>query len=193
MTISRVTARWTGFNGAPGYTNFYFRDLADSDQAFLARNQISAFFISLAQLLPSTVEIITQNPIDVIDETTGQIVGFGPASNSVPSAVGLSSREYSAASGAVVNWETGGVRNGRRVRGRTFLVPLSSAAYDDDGTIDSAALTTIRNAATELVEDTAVLEMLVWSRPKNGSPGEAHVVTSARVPDMAAILRSRRD
>lgn len=193
MTISRVTAQWTGFNGAPGYTNFYFRDLADSDQAFLARNQVSAFFNSIKTYLPSVVSVTTQNPIDVIDEATGQIVGFGPSSETVPIVVGGSTRGYSGASGAVVSWETDGVRNGRRVRGRTFLVPLSSSAYDESGTLTAEVQTAIQDAATGLVTDTSVLEMLVWSRPKAGSGGEAHVITSARVPDMAAILRSRRD
>jgi hypothetical protein len=106
----------------------------------------------------------------------------------------------------VINWKTAGVRAGRRVRGRSFLVPLLSQTFDVNGTATSAALTTVNGAAGPLYAGTeGDIRLGVWARPTaikdvNGNPtgeynedGVWHPATAHSVPDMAAVLRSRRD
>lgn len=193
MAIDRVTARWQGFPGAPGYSNFYFTPLPSDTSVLEARQKVRAFFDAFKAFLPNTVEIVVQNEVATIDQVTGSITGFRPPTDPVPSVVGTSSTPYSGPSGAVVNWQTAGVRAGRRVRGRTFLVPLANAAYDTSGTLSSGALTAIRNGVTALTGTGFDSGLGVWARPGNGAGGGFYEVTGGQVPDLAAVLRSRRD
>jgi hypothetical protein len=102
---------------------------------------------------------------------------------------------YAAALGAVVSWRTGLVRNGRRIRGRTFLVPLSSLAFDNTGTLIPAALTTFNAAAVTLRDQTGIADIGVYARPSapGAADGEWALITGHSIPDMGSILRSRRD
>jgi hypothetical protein len=106
---------------------------------------------------------------------------------------GGGSGAYSAPSGAVLHWLTGTVRNGRRLRGRTFIVPLANSNYEANGTLAAGTITAIQNAGLALMDE-ATTRLVVYGRPApNAADGVAALVTGARVPDMAAVLRSRRD
>lgn len=189
MTIYRHIYRWTGFNGAPGYSNFYAAPDVDESNWGAATQ---AFFTAIKPTLPQVVTIQSTGVIDELDESTGALTGSA-AIGSLPAIVGDVGGAYSGPTGAVVSWLTAGIVNKRRVRGRTFIVPLAAGVYDSDGTINVAPLTVIRDAA-----DNYTLAMLgtqvVWHRPSGSPPGggSAHVVTGATVPDLAAVLRSRR-
>lgn len=193
MPILRLTAEWSNFRGAPGYSNFYFRGAsADLEDPAAHAARINAFFAAFGSRLPTGVDVRVRDVADNIDESNGAIIG--QVDFTAPSSItGTGSGGYSAASGAVVNWNTTAYKGGRRVRGRTFLVPLSGGAYDAQGDLTSATLTDIRTGASALVSNPGPSEMVVWSRPKGGAGGSAHTVTSATVPDLGAILRSRRD
>lgn len=193
MAITRITARWSGFRGAPGYSNFYFDgEFAGAPAVEAAAVAVSDFFSGFYAFLPGPVSIAVQPTAEVVDETTGQTLSI--LDFSAPAAVvGGTADNYSAAVGAVVNWNTNDYVNGRRVRGRTFVVPLTSTAFDEEGDISSGALDSLRSAASGLVTATMDLPLAVWHRPANGSGGSSHVVTSATVPDLGAVLRSRRD
>lgn len=193
MAITRITARWNGFRGAPGYTNFFFDGVLASDGSVEAAGlAVSDFFNAIEDRLPSGTTITVQPTADIIDETSGQIMSVVDFAQP-PTAAGGDVSGYSAASGAVVNWNTQDYLNGRRVRGRTFLVPLGKSAYDANGDISGATLTTLRSAADALVTAALIHPLCVWHRPVNGAGGSSHVVSSATVPDLGAILRSRRD
>lgn len=193
MAITRITARWANFRGAPGYSNFFFDGaFTDEDGAAAAAFAVSAFFRGVADALPTGLTIQVQGTADVIDEASGQITSVMDFA-SPTQVVGTGGATYSAATGAVVNWNSQDYVNGRRVRGRTFLVPLDSAAFDDNGDISSTVLGDLRAEADELVTATLEHPMCVWHRPVNGSGGSSHVVSTATVPDLGAVLRSRRD
>lgn len=193
MAITRITAQWSGFRGAPGYSNFFFDGaFTDESGAEAAASAVSAFFTACRLQFPDSVNVNVQPTADVIDETSGQITSVMDIAT--PGTVtGSGGANYSAATGAVVNWNTSDYVNGRRVRGRTFLVPLDSGAFDSQGDLSSDALSQIRLGAENLV--TAALEhpLCVWHRPSGGAGGSAHVVSSSTVPDLGAVLRSRRD
>ncbi len=194
MPLLRVKARWTGFSGAPGYSIFHFNAFDDGStvEAQNAANAVRSFFFSINSLLPQAVTVTVDTSVDVLEESTGQltnIVGVTPP----PTVVGMNTGSFSAPTGAVVHWTTGGVRNGRRVRGKTFLVPMAVVIYQNDGTLNTSNVTTITAAAQALI-DSADTALVVYGRPTQGAAdGVAHVVTGQRVPDMAAVLRSRRD
>jgi len=106
---------------------------------------------------------------------------------------GFVSGGFSSATGACINWNTPEVRNGRRVRGRSFIVPLASSQYDVDGTLTAGALTGLQTRADTLVG--GGWDLQVYKRPtiKGATDGDSATVTSARIADKTAILRSRRD
>lgn len=193
MAITRITSVWSGFRGAPGYSNFFFGGAPSApEDAESCAQAVRNFWYGCMPVLPSSVTITTQGTADILDEETGNIteqIDFDP-----PSTVdGQGSAAYSAASGAVVNWNTGAYRNGRRVRGRTFIVPCSSDAYDSNGDLTTSALTAIREGAGYLTSGSSTMPFVVWARPTSSSSGSAEPVSSSTVPDMGAVLRSRRD
>ena len=197
--ILKVSSKWTGFSGAPGYSNFFFQNnfgtAPSTDERQKAIAATDSFWMAVLPLLPNTVTITVQSDVEVIEETTGMLIDVmsGPALTSRVGTGGVGA--YSGASGAVLTWRTNGVRNGRRVRGRTFLVPLAIGAYQNDGTLADTARTTLGTAANSLITPAAGTPPFnVWARPsaKGASDGNSYEVVGSSVPDMAAVLRSRR-
>lgn len=193
MEMIRITAQWTGFVGAPGYSNFYFARGGGiiGDERQVAVRTYNAL-INLQDVLPTDVTLSIASEAAIIDSDTGEAIDFLPLDVD-DTFSGQGTGGYSGASGAVVNWRTGDVRFGRRIRGRTFLVPLAGSCYDGDGSLTTTALTDIRDFAAAMVGGDLDSELGVWSRPRNGSGGVFATVTGYSVPDLAAVLRSRRD
>lgn len=197
----RVKVRWHGFTGSPGYSNFFFREWSDAGyvpsvaEASNSAAKVHQFFDAIKGIFPPVVNIQVEGDVEVINDTNNELqtaFSVGPFANLTG---GAAAANYSAATGAVVSWQTGGVRNGRRVRGRTFLVPTSSGAFDVDGSLVSSWATNLATYANTLISNTPGPELGIWARPTapGAEDGEWAVVTAATVPDMAAVLRSRRD
>lgn len=184
MAIDKGVWEWSGFKGAPGYSIFY----ATPDAG--VSGLIKSFFDTVADMLPGAVTIQNPSDGDRIDETTGLLTGVWTGGIG-GTTVATGSGSYAGPAGAAITWGTNGIVAGKRVRGRTFLVPLHSTAYMTDGTLLDAVRTNIQTAADTLVT-AAAGDLLVWSRPRVGLAGSAHPVVSARVTDQVAVLRSRR-
>lgn len=203
VNILRVKTRWSGFNGAPGYSVMHFRDFGTGDggggeatqeMAQAAADKVAGFFNRILDVIPATVQLDIESEVDLLESTTGELVDSYTAIGALTSQ-GAAGGSYSAASGAVVNWRTSGVRNGRRVRGKTFLVPLAASAYDNEGQLTASARNTIQTAALFLVTDNGPADLGVFARPTgpDATDGAWYVATSMSVPASVAILRSRRD
>lgn len=197
--ILRVKLRWTGLPGGVGYSLFHFREFpgadATADDALGAVTKVAAYMDKIANVLPNVVGIQTEGDVEVIEETNNQLVTvFSPGQSSLQMGRAPANAGWAAVAGAVISWSTGGVRNGRRVRGRNFVVPLSNAAYDLDGSLTAAALVSLNEAATALRAATGAGDLGIYGRPsfKGANDGIWFAVTGHRVPDMAAILTSRR-
>lgn len=201
--LLRVKARWTGFTGAPGYSVLHFRDFSGGEpsgssltaaQALAAAGRVRTFFEAIKGNLPVGVFINVDPEVEVLDIATGTLLrSFTVAT---PATVaGTAANSYSAAVGAVVNWRTDGIRNGRRVRGRTFLVPLQGNAFATTGQLGGPVVTALTTAAQALADSTQSPDLFVYGRPTGpgANDGVAYVVTNANVPPMGAILTSRRD
>jgi len=203
MQILRATAQWSGFPGAPGYSNFHFTVdggffdgglLGDEAEAAAtaAFERVAAAFNNWRDVCPGIVSFSLAPEAIILDSDTGETLGAvprGAVAINQPTGTGA----YSGPSGAVINWNTADYRAGRRIRGRTFVVPLANTAYDANGTLTTAALGALRTGANKLVGDAGGPEFGVWSRPRGGSGGVFATVVGASVPDKAAVLRSRRD
>lgn len=189
--LEKHTWKWTNFRGEPGFTNFYFQAV-DSDSRDSAAAKVRTFFDSIKGVLPTNVTVTPNAEVGHYNEATGTLTDVLPIDDLPTPVVGSGGSSSSAASGAVINWLTTGVVGNRLLRGRTFIVPLVTGAYDSDGDLSTTALATLRNAANAF--HTGIVDKpYVWSRPTSVRAGVAHPITSSRVPDMGAILRSRRD
>ena len=187
--------RWAGFSGAPGFTNLYF--LNPEPPTLAIRNttagRVRTFLETCKTKLPSTVTISYPTEMEQLEIDTGALVGTLPI-DTLTNTVGTLVGNFSSPTGACINWQTGLIVNGRRLRGRTFLVPLGGAAYQNDGTLNDGDRTAMATAATTLCSYQDNLVLAIWHRPSpGGSDGVAAQVSSASVTDKAAVLRSRRD
>jgi len=168
-----------------GVSTFYFDE---AHSGWVA--DLQAFWVALAARVPSVVTFTTLNTGDIIDEDTGDLVGTwtdGATSTVNSSGSGV----YAAGVGVRGRWPTSGIKNGRRVRGSTFIVPLVGSAFQSDGTIDGTVWTSISTAFGNLYTAGAGYQY-VWSRPVAGAGGQANLVIGTDVPDKVSWLRSRR-
>lgn len=197
--ILKVTAAWSGFTGSPGYSNFFFREAnpgASWDAgAFAAADKVNTFFGAIKALFPPNVAWKINSDVPLIDEFSGEMQDIANAGARATLQATGPLQAYSAASGAVITWRTSGVRNGRRVRGRTFLVPGGYGFLQTDGTLEPGAIASLQAAANALLAPNADRSFVIWARPSapGAVDGIAHNVVSATVPDKVAILKSRRD
>lgn len=193
-TIYKTTTLWTGFTGAPGYTNLYFTaatpGVAEANDCLGA---LENFWGELVGLLPADVQLNIQPDVPVIEDTTGEqttIVSTGTPPQPLTGAIDAA---YSAISGAFMRWSTGVIRNGRAVRGRSFLVPVSASIYSSTGTILPSQIVVGTTAGQDLVDDTTC-ELVVYSRPSVKHPeGASSVVAGASLASTVTSLRTRRD
>jgi len=182
--ISRVRSVWTGFPGGPGVTTMYFLDTAT------AVADLRTFWALFSGALPADVHIQVENAGDIIEDSTGALTGAW-SSESVAVVNGASTEAYSAPSGACINWLTETIGPHRRIRGRTFIVPLANEAYQNDGSLSPTVLAEFHDHAESFIVSQSS-SFVVWHRG-TGSDGTNGLVTAASVHDMVAVLRSRRD
>ena len=187
--------QWNGFTGAPGYTNLYFLNPEEPTLAIrdTTAGRVKTFFEQIKVALPSTVTIVFPNEMEELDTATGELLQTLPITT-IANTVGNLVGTFASPAGACVNWSTSQIVNGRRLRGRTFLVPLGGASFQTDGTLKDTDRTAIINSANALCGFQDNLVLAIWHRPTlGGSDGVAAQVASASVTDKAAVLRSRRD
>ena len=199
---SRVNCAWQNFPGAPGVSVFW---LENATQARV--DAIRTFFNSIAGLIPTGTTITVPGSGDVLNDSDGKISSTWSVTTPPAVVTGTGAGAYAGQTGMVVHWLTAGVINGRRLRGRTFIVPTVNTTFETNGSPTSAAINTLNTAANTLVGALG-LDFVVWSRPvkahtkydpESGAPtnvparaGSTANVTGVRVPDLAITLRSRR-
>ena len=195
--IHRVRVGLTGFIGAPGVSTFYGLD-GPALQAPLRQ-----FYAAIKSQFPLDVAIKVETVGDVLDPATGKITNTWVGTDQ-PLVQGSSGGVYSAPVGMLVRWLTAAVADGKRVRGRTFIVPAGGDAYDVTGQPNPAAQGIVAVAAAAFVS-AASPSLVIWHRPFKGSaatatrparpahPGSVAGVTGSGVSTKAVVLRSRRD
>lgn len=202
-TVLRVTAEWTGFSGAPGFTNLHFRDFGtgegpgtdgDATQAQAAVTGVRNYFDAIKGLLPTQVKVQVRGVVDSLNVENGVLEDSFTVPNPLV-ITGTGNALWAGPVGAVTNLRTNGIRNGRRVRGRIFLVPLSGLAFDSTtGRLLPTAVTTLTTAA-ETLRTLGTPDLGVWARPTapGAADGQWFIARTVGVPTIAAVLRSRRD
>lgn len=184
--IIRIRSVWQGAAViGPGVSTLYWDE---ADSGFVAK--LNTFWTSLAAWIPTGIVITTQGSGDLLDVASGTLSGTwtdGGTSTVATTGAGV----FSQGVGVRASWLTSGIRNGRRVRGSTFIVPIIGAAYATDGTPAGASMTAFNNAAQALVT-AAASHMRVYSRPSAAGAGQQNTVISSNVSDAVSWLRTRR-
>jgi hypothetical protein len=198
-TVYRVSAVWTGFTGGPGISRFAFLDLTDDTKRNAAAASVRTLFDSIKVHLPTGTTVQVQSTVLENDAQTGVLTGE-TAIAVVPAVVsGTGAAAYAAGAGYFIGWKTGVIFNGRRVQGRTFIVP-AAGCFETNGSLGSADLTTAQAAATAMIT-TVGTQFAIWARQMTDPPppakpvqinGTIAEVTAALVKDQASSLRTRR-
>lgn len=192
-TLNRLVIEWNGA-GVVGraVTVLHFDG---SDNAAPPVAGVKAAFNAIKGVFPTGLVWTFPGSGDRIDDTTGELTGVWSSPDGAPlNAVGISA--HSAACGGVVSWQTGGIVSGtkgpRKLRGRTFLVPLANDQYDIDGTLTEGAMGALNTFGTALQ---ASGPLAIWHRPSSATAtdGNSYGVIAHKVRDKVAILTSRRD
>lgn len=186
MSYTQITAVWTGAAGLPGYTRLRFNGPATSAEAEAMAARVRTFFDAWAGWIPSGVRISFGGPAQIFSDAAvleGEVTYTSPAD-----ILGMNSAAYAGASGATVQWLTNAFQNGRKVRGRTFMVPLAGA-FDAAGTLSTAVVSAGSAAANALANNVPGLTLIT----RSGNIVQRASIVGGVVADRAAVLRSRRD
>ena len=201
MTVGVVRVEWSGTTGGPGLTQFAMTALGGSfwtpADAQSAVDDVREFLVANQPYIPNEVNLQVMPDVDQYDELTGQLTATTTAATTPASLLGGATGTYAGGCGYRYNWRTGAIRNGRRVNGRTYIVPAATTIFSSDGTLGSTQITTFNTAAATFLSSLASdgLALMVWSRPNEttGLPGAMTGVATGDVADKSAILRTRRD
>lgn len=203
--VYQYRAIWSTTGGV-GYSVFHARAVTTGPataQAFA--DAVATLFNTITSTtLPSDVSISYDGEVVELDTSTGTLMAVEAVTP--PSSTNFNGASvYAAPTGARIDWTTEAIVAGRRLRGRTYIVPMGAAAFANDGTLSSSTVTDLLAAADAYISAanvSTVLSPAVWSRPKyegTGSertitrPGTLADVVGRSIPDQAAVLRSRRD
>jgi hypothetical protein len=196
-SIYRIRVVHQGYTGGPGLTQFHFAldgdavpAQADLDKAALAVRQ---FFMDFGSQLADGWTGMVDTEVDIFDMQTGALTNVRSVASQT-ALTGSGGAQGPAPVGLCVKWATADIVKGRRLSGRTFIVPMALTAFERDGTISPGVVTMLQAAGTKLAV-TSGAPLVVWHRPVGhpGTGGSASRVTSASVKDQVAVLRSRRD
>jgi hypothetical protein len=185
-------ASWSIPNAGPSVSTFHFLgDVVNEPVALAAA--VRAFFAGLVATIPNDVTVSFAPEFTIHDVATGTLIGTAPVTP--PAAVvGTATGSWAAGAGVRIDWLTAYIRNGRRVRGRTFIVPAGGGSYGTDGRV-LPALITSGNAAADTFRDAALAAgnpFAVWSRPTASLPGAIFPVTDGATSGLVATLRGRK-
>ena len=150
----------------------------------------TGLFTAVRGLIPSGTSLFIPNGGDTIDELTGTLTGTWGTSGGT-TITGSGSGSFPGGVGARIVWETDTIRGGRRVRGSTFIVPLIVTAFEANGTLTAATITTLQSGISDFLVQVPT-QARIWSRPRPGLAGAGVQVARGVAPDKVSWLRSRR-
>lgn len=181
------TVRWSGARIGSGASVFHFRPAGGATGAATIGTATRTFFEAVKGLLPSAVTLSYDREVrQLANDGTLEAV-FPVAQQNVTVGTGSA---YVNGAGGCIRWTTDVVSGGRRQQGRTFLVPMSTAAFQA-GEVSSASIGTVGTAAAAYITslDSGGVDLLVWSR-KNGTTAD---VIAGALLSRPSSLRTRND
>lgn len=201
MTVGIVRTEWTGLTGGPGLTQMAFSASdglgMDTAAAAAAVDAVEQFWTALLASFPDELSLRVDPIVEEFDEASGVLVDVVSSGLTTTQLAGTSVQQFVGGAGIRITWLTNDIKNGRRVRGATYMVPIHIDSFEQDGTPTASFITGAQNAGNAMIADALAGGALfvVWSRPPTqpGAGGTIHNVSGAFVADKSAILRTRRD
>ena len=197
--IGVLRVEWRGLPGGTGLSQFAFNYGTDSGAA-AASSAVSSAFNYWATLVPNDITIQPLQEVLVFDEVTGVLTDVRNVTPWAAKTGAWGTNDFAWGTGCWVNWGTGLVTGGRRLAGRTFIVPIGAGNFNN-GILTSAAVTTMTNGAQAIVtanQSNSDGSIMVWGRPRKASAtaaargGVAAPITSFKTPTKIGGLRGRR-
>lgn len=154
-------------------------------------NRCRVLWDGLKTFVPTGITWSFPGEVTELDTATGQLEDVHPINVLADVVSSGSNSSWAKPAGGRIDWLTEVVVGGRRLKGRTYVVPLSGAQYDAQGSLTPACISGLVAAASAYRDGGVTDEMQpsVWSR-RHGVQGD---ITNVRVPDRVSILTSRRD
>jgi hypothetical protein len=206
VVVGVVRTNWSGTSGGPGLTQLAIEGITDphtwdNAAAQTSVDAVRSMWSANVANLPDNIKLDVSPIVDVYNIQSGQLVGSYAATAIPAQVIGTSTAGFSHASGIKVNLNTGQIRNGRRVRGSVFIVPVQVGVFTTDGMVGSAIRTSFNGSFNTLKTTLASAnkQIVVWSRPiPEGKPygprlGATTPVASFETSEKGAVLRGRRD
>lgn len=185
--MMRYRVNWTG-DGIVGAAvgTFYSNGTTDGDAEQFADSLAGFINQCVAEVGGGNLSGAVENEVDVINPATGLITSQHAVTPTAP-AVATDTALSPKATQALISWNSSTFLGGRRVKGRTFIPCVKTAAVDANGNMGTAFANALASAATTFLS--AVVEPVIYSRTNL----QQVFITSASVPTKLAVLRSRRD
>lgn len=199
---------WHGTYGHEGISRFAFVDSAGGVPTNVQRDgvltAINTMINTNAGGIPADVSWVMDTIVESYDGVLGTITGELPAAGAISPESGTNGSAYANGVGLTIKWKTGGMFNGRRIQGRTFIVPMAGQQFQTDGSLDAGVAASWQTAANAYIAAMGPLNVtpLVWGRPADvlatkrkpahHNPGHWASISTAIVDVMPAILGRRR-
>lgn len=192
MTLT-YRPQWSGSRIGQGFTVFNLNgtDASTSTEINAAAAAIRKWFQSFQATIPDDVTISFPSEILVKDPSTMELEGV-KAVTAPANVTGSFSSSYAANAGRLVKWQTGQVLGGRRITGRTFLVP-SGGIFDVNGNVSGTVIGTDATAHTTLLSELTASIPLVVVAKGTVTDYVPVAVTSGATLGRPTNLRSRND
>lgn len=204
--VARVN--WTGSYGHEGISRFAF---VSSDGGVPTNTQRDGVLTAIETMLnagghnlPTDVTWAIDPIVETFDGVLGTILGELPTAGAVAPGVGGGTSSYANGVGLIIKWKTGGTFNGRRIQGRTFIVPLDGYCFNTEGSILPEVVGEWQGYANTYIGAMGPLNVdpLVWGRPQDvkatarrpahHNVGHWATISTAIVASKPAILGRRR-
>lgn len=195
--LYRQRTEFLGLPGGPGLATMYFLDVST------AVASVHEFWTHMVGVMPQPTIARVQSTGDIIEDTTGELTGAWGADPVADINIDAPTN-YAAPVGGLVTWLTGTIVDGHRVKGRTYVVPMTHDLFDASGSITGSIATALQGFASAFTTEQSD-SFVIWHRPRlaraaDGSrpavtarAGGHALVTGSRISTKAAVLRSRRD
>jgi hypothetical protein len=199
---------WTGTYGHTGISRFAFER---ADHADVTRADVDSMATAIDDLFgpvmgwfPIDVSYTIDSIVEYYDGVLGTLLGEVAATSAHVLHAGGADGAYGNGIGALLKWNTGGLFDGHRIRGRTYMVPLGSVAFQTDGVLKPDCVSSwLTGAAAYLAAmATAGLSPLVWGHPRDvpatlrtpahHAAGHWASILTAAMDEKPAILGRRR-
>lgn len=187
VLMQRVDLEWSGSAiVGPGLSTFWITGGVDNEDI----QDIKTFFETIKGFFPPGVTISYPFVGDVVESSTGVLASTWSVAGSTSPTVGGGPSPFAQGVGLRVAWQAAEVHNGHKVRGSTFIVPISSQFYNEQGQVAGQNLAVLSDAAALLRNSSNIG---IYSRPtKAGLPGAWSKIVGSYVRPNVSWLRSRR-